>query len=519
MAVEPTLLRFIQLTDIHLDPYYVPNSAPSPSYCHQELSSRKSKPGPSRNSAYFGYPNSPCDSPVQLMNSTLQFMVDSGMADSLDVIFMTGDYTRHDRDNNLPVKKGEPTEQNENVVSFLTSAFNTSRVQVVPAIGNWDVWPHNSLKAGPNDVLDGLYEIWKPFLKGSSKAEKKDIAASFKRGGYHHRELVPGALDVIATNSLYWYSDNPEIPDCVPLSRSLSDYALKKSKEPGDVELQWLVTKLTHIREAGKKVMIVGHIAPTDASGEPSYRKNCYEWYSQISGEFSDVILGQLFGHINQDILTVLVKSAWQRPKAESQYRFMPITSSVLFQERYAFPQWNIVGFYHTSPSIVPVFNPGFRAGSLAITNDGTNQSFIQHYAQYHLDLEAANRQWDREHADPPPRKKPGKARFQNDSEPFQYQVDCHSLEDFGMQRMDPQSVGRLLARMGSSSTKSSTLIRQYKACMTIHSNQVDLIIDETTLFWIMAGVALSFVMGVVGFHLQMRRQRVSSGERDPLLS
>ena len=69
-------------------------------------------------------------------------------------------------------------------------------------------------------------------------------------------------------------------------------------------QLEWLNQELLHARAAGKKAYIIGHHPPADQSIIVSTGHNLWSQgyqlrYENILSEFSDVVMGQMFGHVH----------------------------------------------------------------------------------------------------------------------------------------------------------------------------------------------------------------------------
>ncbi|KDN50962.1 hypothetical protein RSAG8_00591, partial [Rhizoctonia solani AG-8 WAC10335] len=97
---KPLRGRFIHITDMHPDGYYLPGASISSS-CH----SKKPRKEPERAGKY-GAPGTDCDAPISLINSTLEW-VEKEWADRIDFVIWTGDNARydstpHDTDSSLP---------------------------------------------------------------------------------------------------------------------------------------------------------------------------------------------------------------------------------------------------------------------------------------------------------------------------------------------------------------------------------------------------------------------------------
>ncbi|KAG8786791.1 Endopolyphosphatase [Ceratobasidium sp. 428] len=79
--------RFIHITDMHPDSYYLPGSSISSS-CH----SNRPRSEPDR-AGHYGAPGTDCDSPLSLVNATLEW-IEKEWADKVDFVIWTGDNAR-----------------------------------------------------------------------------------------------------------------------------------------------------------------------------------------------------------------------------------------------------------------------------------------------------------------------------------------------------------------------------------------------------------------------------------------
>jgi hypothetical protein len=157
----------------------------------------------------------------------------------------------------------------------------TGKVPVITTLGNNDVHPHNILPREPDGTsffLKNMYDAWASHIPENQKE-------TYINGGYYVTEIVPNELYVISLNSLYFHRANKGVRSCrVPFSA-------------GDLQLQWLKAKLEAIRVAGGKVHIIGHVPALSSS----WFTSCYFTYVDIILHFSDIVLGQYFGHANVD--------------------------------------------------------------------------------------------------------------------------------------------------------------------------------------------------------------------------
>ncbi|KIK97145.1 hypothetical protein PAXRUDRAFT_825228 [Paxillus rubicundulus Ve08.2h10] len=264
--------RFLHITDMHPDPYYLPGSSPS-TYCHRMKPKKKKRAG------YYGTPFNECDSPLALTNFTLDYLEDH-WSDDIDFVIWTGDSSRHEDDDKLPRPLDEIYDLNRLVARQMQELFLSKGIPVVPSLGNNDIWPHNTLLPGPNDITRTFSLIWSNFIPQSS-------LGSFLQGGYYSVEVIPDSVAVISLNTMYYYDSNKAVKGC-PLS---------DPNDPGNLQFDWLDEQLETFRSRQMQVWVIGHIP---ASNE-HYFPECYYRYVELSLRFQDTILGHLFGHQNID--------------------------------------------------------------------------------------------------------------------------------------------------------------------------------------------------------------------------
>lgn len=327
--------RFLHLTDMHPDPLYKPGSVAS-SGCHVEKPNKESW-----RVGYWGAPVSGCDSPVHLVERSVQWISDNWMPSNpehqaglagddqtgFDFIIWTGDSARHDIDSNYPRTRQEIYDLNRWCLDLIHRYF--PRVPIVPNIGNNDIFPHNIMWPGPNDVTKAYAEIW------ADEIPEYELHI-FQLGGYFSREIIPRRLAVISLNTLYFYDSNKVVDGCKRISRErkkerknkgegifpeLDDgdegqgeqeatskfdaddirAALLASKDPGTIQLIWLEAQLHHYQQRKMGVHIIGHVPPT----ANNYFPRCYDAYTDIVLHYQEVVIGQHFGHMNIDAFFV----------------------------------------------------------------------------------------------------------------------------------------------------------------------------------------------------------------------
>ena len=190
--------------DLHPDEFYkVHTSTEENIACHR---------GQGLAGAY-GAETSDCDSPLALVNATLDWIT-ANLKDSIDFVVWTGDSARHDSDEEIPRHNKEILAMNRRIADAFITTFSDNNglaVPVVPTFGNNDIYPHNILMPGPNQILKTYgTDIWENFIPEAQRH-------SFEFGGWFYVEVIPDRLAVFSLNTLYFFSNNA------------ADYGLKAS--------------------------------------------------------------------------------------------------------------------------------------------------------------------------------------------------------------------------------------------------------------------------------------------------
>ncbi|KAI5950116.1 PPN1 [Candida jiufengensis] len=263
--------RFLHITDIHPDPYFKEGSS-FENVCHSSKGS----------ASKYGDAISGCDTPMILMNDTIKW-INTNLKDKIDFIVWTGDNIRHDNDRNFPRTEQNIFEMNEHVSKLMYETFkkpDTPELQVdlIPSLGNNDVYPHNLFSIGPTLQTRELFQIWQKFIPQSQ-------LHIFNRGAYFFKEVIPGKLAILSINTLYLFQSNPLVDNC------------DKKKQPGYKLFEWLGYVLKEMRARNMKVWLTGHVPPNEKNFEPTCLRKYVVWIY----EFRDIIVGGLYGHMNLD--------------------------------------------------------------------------------------------------------------------------------------------------------------------------------------------------------------------------
>ncbi|KAJ1955009.1 Endopolyphosphatase, partial [Dipsacomyces acuminosporus] len=339
---SPSVGRFLHITDMHVDPYYLEGST-TYSSCHRKpLSSpldtaakgRKGDKDGHLHTGRFGLPTAKCDSPIALINATSKYLK-SEWSRLLDFVIWTGDSGRHDNDNEIPRTFKEIIKQNYITSGALSRAFGD--LPIVPNIGNNDISPHNELSAPGHKrarkTFKLLGEAWKDFIP-------EDQLNTFLYGGYFAKDVMEYSsgsddssgngglgtrglkkipkhknpskrkqtrqskgLTALSLNTIYWYRANEKVGGC------------KADDSPGLAQLAWIRYQVRRARERNRDLIILGHVVPN----RDNYRPTCYHGYARTvtqvvpapalhSGLKDDddadlpIVHAQLFGHSNVDV-------------------------------------------------------------------------------------------------------------------------------------------------------------------------------------------------------------------------
>lgn len=281
--------RFLHITDLHPDGFYRVGSSYA-SKCHGKVVKNKSQQN--HTASRYGDALSGCDSPIELMQSTLDWIKDN-LLDKIDFVVWTGDNVRHDNDRDHPRLESQIFEMNQVVADLIHSTFltdkdrenqeniidNSSRdIKIIPSLGNNDVYPHNMFSPGPTLQIREFYRIWRNFVP-------EEQLHVFGRGAYFFVEVIKGKLAVLSFNTLYLYTANPLVDNC------------DSRKQPGYQLFRWLGVVLEEMRKRDMKIWLTGHVPPVPKN----YDESCLRKYIIWTHEYRDVIIGGLYGHMNID--------------------------------------------------------------------------------------------------------------------------------------------------------------------------------------------------------------------------
>ncbi|SCU88726.1 LAFA_0E14246g1_1 [Lachancea sp. 'fantastica'] len=283
--------RFLHITDIHPDPLYHTGTSAG-EVCH-----RGEPKDDSDTAARFGVAMNGCDSSMDLMNYTLNW-IEKNLRDKIDFVVWTGDNIRHDNDRRHPRTESQIFDLNAKMASRFEDMFRKKDsidprdfdVNVIPSLGNNDVFPHNLFSLGPTLQTREVNSMWSNFIP-------QEQQRSFDRSTSYFVEVIPGKLAILSIETLYLYKANPLVDTC------------DSKKEPGYQLLLWLGYVLEELRSRNMKVWLSGHVPPLPKN----YDGNCFHKFTLWTNEYRDVIIGGIYGHMNIDHFVPLdAKKSWK---------------------------------------------------------------------------------------------------------------------------------------------------------------------------------------------------------------
>lgn len=274
-----------QELDFHPDRFYqVYASTAEDDACHKGQ-------GPA---GIYGAESSDCDSPISLVNKTMDW-VKKELRDEIDFVIWTGDSARHDNDEDHPRNEKQVVGLNEMMVRKFFEVFgkhnedgddddpnNDYIIPVIPTIGNNDILPHNIFRSGPNKWTRMYTKLWRQFIPEAQRHQ-------FEQGGWFYVEVIPNKLAVFSLNTLYFFTSNAAADGCALHS------------EPGYEQMEWLRIQLQFMRDRGMKAILTGHVQPAREKSKTTWEETCWQKYTLWLQQYRDVVVANLYGHFNYD--------------------------------------------------------------------------------------------------------------------------------------------------------------------------------------------------------------------------
>lgn len=344
-AVSNDIIKFVHFSDIHYDPFY-DKTIPQRSFCRKQISNSTAK-----YTAQYGRIG--CDSPIDLVQNSLDAIQNVSKMEDVSFILLTGDLSGH----GMWTSYAGPHRVLDNIaqVSNRTHA-RFPNIPIFPVVGNNDL-PGHYVLPNSSDWYKELLTSWAPLILCSSCPNdvKKPttlvvLEESFLEGGYYNASIAGGKIVLLVLNSLYWsvaVDHNAEI--------------FQKAVQ----QLTWLEYQLEIAAMQGQKVILVGHIpAGIDTYDGKSYWFSNYtsRYVSLVAEKYSSLVTAQFFAHSHKDDFRLQMSMTETEDTQQGAKK----------------------AFVLLAPAISPVYhnNPAFRVVSL-----DTDQLALLDYTQYYMDL------------------------------------------------------------------------------------------------------------------------------------
>ncbi|KAG2175711.1 hypothetical protein INT43_001358 [Umbelopsis isabellina] len=463
--------KFLQITDLHVDPYYQTGSRVKTS-CHINTTKKSKK----KNDVAGPLGDRECDSPIYLIESTLEW-IKTHHGNEIDFVVYTGDSARHDSDNQIRRTRKEVYETNQLVANIMFDSFSHLRkypnqsVPVIPTFGNNDIYPHNILYGGSEGrkVFKKFLDIWRPFIP-------EDQRHTFAYGGYFANHVVPGHLKVISLNTIYFYNSNAAVHNC------------RKTSSPGHKQLIWLEAELKQAKKQRMKVVLVGHIPPS----RKAYYNSCLQMYSKLALEYNEIITSHLYGHMNMDHFIVIGDDVTTIDNTiahdDGVKNMVTINRDIqrylnALRESYRSIS-HISGkskhaIINISPSIIPKMNPTYRIFRYESNQADMAFGRMYGYTQWYSNLTF----WNRNQRDIVPTRlyeqkvsKISNREYKNlvKLPHMEYEVEYDTLNDYEMSDLTIDSWLELAGRLSEDDIASEKLWRSYTSRMFVQSLDPD---------------------------------------------
>ncbi|XP_063376920.1 acid sphingomyelinase-like phosphodiesterase 3a [Cydia fagiglandana] len=309
---------FWHITDLHYDPFH--NSLE----LHRGCRHRGSMEHNHRNERHRDHS---CDSSWNLIQSAAALMA-ARHPDTLEFVLWTGDILSSSMEH---LKEEYKLEAVRNVTDILSRTFSSQFV--FPALGHNDPPPSRK-----------LVDMWMQWLP-------TEALQTFETGGYYTIEQSHSKLRIVVLNSVLW----------------AGGAARTDGPHRGRAQWEWLEQVLSKARRKSEMVYIVAHAGPgveerhgagsASAAGGGELTPQANARLIHLIRAFSDVIVGQFYGHRHTDTFRLVYSEG--RP----------------------------VSWAFLAPSVTPrgagsISNPGLR-----LYKFDSNNGKVLDYTQYYLDV------------------------------------------------------------------------------------------------------------------------------------
>eukprot|EP00090_Calanus_glacialis_P032199 TRINITY_DN53405_c0_g1_i1.p1 TRINITY_DN53405_c0_g1~~TRINITY_DN53405_c0_g1_i1.p1 ORF type:complete len:473 (-),score=159.30 TRINITY_DN53405_c0_g1_i1:33-1451(-) len=233
--------------------------------------------------------DSACDSPLQLVKSATEF-IKKVRGEDFDFILWTGDSSP-----SSAMGEDNSTRYLQEMTLLLREQFPYS--SIYPVLGDMDFNPRGQAQAKADPMYKVASDLWGTWLPPKA-------IDSLKHGGYYKIDLAGRKLQLVALNTALYLSTNEQ---------TRHSY----HHDPGN-QWHWLENILEKARLKHQTVIIFGHTPP--GVFERDWTNSGRAWLQQTQNirylrlilQYSDVIVGQFFGHQNTDTFRVFYNNKRQ---------------------------------------------------------------------------------------------------------------------------------------------------------------------------------------------------------------
>ena len=344
---------FLIVTDIHFDPFALPDIVPDLDAADVPQWAEIFAKGAGDDFENYG-----SDAGYPLTASALKAA--SELPLKYDYVLYTGDYLSHDFELDYNRYAGRSpqglTSFSVKTAQYVSDAINTAvpDVPLIGIMGNTDAICGDYMIAPESDFTKGVKSQWMQLT------QQPDAFDHFDLGGYYKVEhpTVPDH-DIIVLNDIFW-------------STKYQDACDPNGSTPGDAMMAWLEFQLFDSKVQGRKVHLLLHIPPgvnaystsrgfgsCESKITPFWDPNYGAQFIALMHDYADVVDYSFSGHTHMDSFSI-INDANGNP--------------------------NIAG--HITPAISPIFgnNPAFTA----YLYDRTNGDILDSATFYLNNLEDA---------------------------------------------------------------------------------------------------------------------------------
>lgn len=206
---KKSTFKVLQITDIHIDPYYKENAIVNCGQslcCREQINSTSEYNGPL--SGYWGT-LAGCDLPFRTVEQMASFMAKNVQ---VDFVLWTGDNSQHDIN--------KTSDENINNTLSLSTLFHTAldNVPFYPALGNHETFPLEvwNFKANPDvysDPTEKTYQEDQEKFESTFSSDWKvwigpDGSSLFEKNGYYSTFNQKFGVRIISMNTNACHSEN-----------------------------------------------------------------------------------------------------------------------------------------------------------------------------------------------------------------------------------------------------------------------------------------------------------------------